>query len=144
MKRQSIGWKSSRASSFWLPKDNTASSKDRQETVVMQLFCFICYCILWKYSNKLSSNTLSSNKMPNPYLFSFKGGNICKVSYSLFHLHSQQWNIPQEVRKRKPILTSLLIIFFHWMVLGHWYPGLAWWLLFPFPSSQLTMWLDME
>lgn len=116
------------------PMTTAASSKDRQETVVMQLFCLIHYCILWKYS------PLASSKMPSPYLFYFKGGNNCIISCSLFHLRSQQWNIQQEVRKRKPLLTSLLIIFFHWMVLV--YLGLAWWLLLSIPilSAHRVAW----
>lgn len=118
------------------PRTTAASSKDRQETIVMQWFYLIHYCILWKYS------PLATSKMHSPCPFLFTEDNICIIIYCLFYLHSQQWNIQQEVRKRKPILTSLLIIFFHWIVLVC--LGLAWWLLCPFLTSQLTMWLDME
>lgn len=117
------------------PRTTAASSKDRQETIIMQLFCFIHYCILWQYS------PLATNKMHSPYSFFFTGGNICIIGYSLFHLHLEQWNIQQEVKKRKPLLTSLLISFYYWMVLL--YLGLSRW-LFVHSHPLLTMWLGVE
>lgn len=53
-------------------RTTAASSKERWETIVMQLFCLIHYSIPWKYS------PLATNKMDNPYPFFFTGGNILR------------------------------------------------------------------